>query len=326
MDELIVLENPVAIYTENRVDEILEKITKAAKSVVVDVSTAAGRKECASVANKVARTKVFLDSTGKELVSDWKEKAKIVDADRKKIRDTLDELKATVRAPLTEYERVQQEKEEAFNGMMNLLNNLAKGLDQHSNPLDEHTVIHWINGIDEKVVDASKIVGENARQSELADAHERAKEMMADISTRLKKQKEEREELERLRAEKEQREREEAERKQREVIERQAREKAEREAQEKIEAERREAKEREERMNREREEGIRRKQEEAERKELAEKAEKERLEADQAHRAAIMNQAYQSMIRYVKIDEQIAIEVIRAIEAGKINNVSIRFW
>ena len=111
MNELAVLENPIALFTGGGVDDFIKKARQSAKAEVFDVSTAKGRKAIASKANEVAKMKVALDKAGKELVSGWKEKAKVVDADRKKIRDEFDALKAEVRQPLTDWENEEKEKQ-----------------------------------------------------------------------------------------------------------------------------------------------------------------------------------------------------------------------
>lgn len=119
MSELLVIENisAVELYSGNGVDELLAKIAEEVESLVPDTSTAKGRKEIASTANKVAKSKVFLDGLGKDLVSDWKTKSKAVDAERKKVRDQLDALKAKARQPLTDWEgaenkRIENHKED----------------------------------------------------------------------------------------------------------------------------------------------------------------------------------------------------------------------
>jgi len=99
-------------------DEGLDPYIKQAEDIVSgfdhDLSTAAGRKRTASLAAKVAKLKVKLDELGKDLVSDWKTKAKAVDKNRKAMRDSLDELKVEARKPLTEWEdeqaRIEAEK------------------------------------------------------------------------------------------------------------------------------------------------------------------------------------------------------------------------
>ena len=115
---LIVVErlNPIEIFQNGGMDKILKEIESKVEGIVFDVSTEEGRKECASMAYKVARSKTLIDNMGKELVADWKKKAKVVDAERKKARDFLDPLKDRVREPLTEYEaeqeRIKKEEEE----------------------------------------------------------------------------------------------------------------------------------------------------------------------------------------------------------------------
>jgi len=113
MKELINLEeiNPAVLFqSDNEVSEVIENLQKSARSIVCTVETAKGRKETASLAAKVAKSKTYLDSLGKELVSGIKQQAKEIDGRRKIIRDTLDDLKEEVRAPLTAYETKQRER------------------------------------------------------------------------------------------------------------------------------------------------------------------------------------------------------------------------
>jgi len=101
---------------------IIDEIHKKVAVLVPDVTTAKGRKEIASMANKIARSKTLLDEVGKNLVADWKAKAKVVDDNRKLMRDKLDALKESTRAPLTaweEQERLRIEKYE--NGLKDLI-------------------------------------------------------------------------------------------------------------------------------------------------------------------------------------------------------------
>lgn len=118
MDEatdLVVIEkkNVLAVFTKDgEIDPILEKIAKEARTFVADVKTAQGRKDIASMAYKVARTKTYLDDLGKQLVDEMKELPKKVDASRKSARDFLDSLKDEVRKPLNDWE-AEQERIEA---------------------------------------------------------------------------------------------------------------------------------------------------------------------------------------------------------------------
>ena len=110
-NELIVKENlDVALLFAEK-DELkkkLKEIEAEVLSVVPDLSTAKGRKEIASLAFKVAKSKVVLDSLGKDLVSDWKIRAAKVDESRKYAREFLDALKDKVRQPLTDWEAAEE--------------------------------------------------------------------------------------------------------------------------------------------------------------------------------------------------------------------------
>ena len=81
-------------------DPWLEKITVEAKSLVADLTTKKGRDAIASMAYKVRQSKTALDKIGKELVDQLKEQPKLVDAERKRMRDYLDLLAEEVRKPL----------------------------------------------------------------------------------------------------------------------------------------------------------------------------------------------------------------------------------
>ncbi len=102
---------PFELFTTGGTREIVDEIERLAKAHKPDLSTATKRKEIASMANKVARSKTFIDAIGKELVADIKEQAKCIDAERKRARDRLDELKEAVRKPLTDWEAAEEAKQ-----------------------------------------------------------------------------------------------------------------------------------------------------------------------------------------------------------------------
>lgn len=99
--------NAVEVFTGPNLDELLAKIRAEVVTVVPDVLTAAGRKEIASRAYKVARSKTTIDDAGKTLVEDQKNQIKVVDARRKHARDYLDALRDEVRKPLDDWEAEQ---------------------------------------------------------------------------------------------------------------------------------------------------------------------------------------------------------------------------
>lgn len=102
----------LVIFNGSGVDRFVGDIEDEVRGFVFDVSSAKGRKEIASMAHKVSRSKTALDSLGKNLVSDWKKKAKAVDQERKMLRDRLDALRDEVRRPLTDWEEAEAKKAE----------------------------------------------------------------------------------------------------------------------------------------------------------------------------------------------------------------------
>ncbi|MDO2946971.1 hypothetical protein M8828_01180 [Aeromonas simiae] len=116
----------VALFTEGKgIAELLADIRQKATSLVPDTTTTKGRKEIASIAHAVARTKTYLDGLGKEQTDKFKEIPKRIDANRKQIRDTLDALKDEVRAPLTQYEEAENARVEALQSRLARLNELG---------------------------------------------------------------------------------------------------------------------------------------------------------------------------------------------------------
>lgn len=100
------------IFTdESRMNDLLSSIEQTARSVVVTVDTDKGRRATASLARKVASSKVYLDNLGKELASDWRRQVKIVEGQRRTMRDRLDTLKTEIRAPLTAWEEEERQRE-----------------------------------------------------------------------------------------------------------------------------------------------------------------------------------------------------------------------
>ncbi|MCP2005271.1 UNVERIFIED_ORG: phage-related minor tail protein [Buttiauxella agrestis ATCC 33320] len=109
--DLVVIEksNAMAVFqSADQVEEILQRVEREVMSFVPDVTTAKGRKEIASLAYKVAQTKTYLDGLGKDLVAELKEIPKLIDANRKVVRDRLDALRDKARQPFTEWEAEQE--------------------------------------------------------------------------------------------------------------------------------------------------------------------------------------------------------------------------
>lgn len=97
----------VKIFVENDIQMILDEIQRQVLNQIPDVSTVDGRTDIASRAYFVSKQKVKLDALGKELVSEWKDKARAVDNVRKQAREFLDVLRKKVRQPLTDWEAAE---------------------------------------------------------------------------------------------------------------------------------------------------------------------------------------------------------------------------
>jgi len=98
------------VFNGNNAESLISDIEKEVRSFVPDVSTAKTRKDIASLAAKVSKSKVFLDGLGKDLVAGWKSQAKVVDNERKLVRDRLDILRDETRKPLTDYETEEKDR------------------------------------------------------------------------------------------------------------------------------------------------------------------------------------------------------------------------
>ena len=116
MKELIPLEsvNAVELFTTpDHLDNLLKTIEDSVIGIVHDVSEPTGRKDIASVAYNIARSKTTIDEAGKELGSDYLRKKQAIDSGRRRSREFLDDLKAKVRRPLTDWEDEQERQAEA---------------------------------------------------------------------------------------------------------------------------------------------------------------------------------------------------------------------
>jgi hypothetical protein len=293
MNELIAINQELTaseIFKPEGADLILSKIKEEVSRFVPDMTTAKGRKEIASIAAKVAKSKTYLDGLGKDLVSDWKAKSKQVDNERKKIREELDLLKAQVRKPLTEWENKEKERVDRSNAFLKKLSEYRVSFSVEDSP---EVISSALRAIDREIFSDDLNEFKESALQEL----ERSTKYLSQILEKSKKNEEERLELERLRAEKEAREKNERE----EKIKKEAAEQAKKEAEEKARAERerldREAREKEESLKREKEAALQR---EAEAKAATERA---RLDAIEREKQAKLK-AEQEKVRAVEEEKR----------------------
>ena len=277
---LVVIEPATAlsVFTEqSRIDPILATIKKIVAEFVPDTSTAKGRAEIASIAHKVARSKTYLDAVGKDLVDQYKEIPKKIDANRKRIRDELDALKDEVRKPLTEWEEAEKAR---VQGIKDRIGHIKCPIPDDSS---SEGIAHAIKTIESELEIDDTFAEFKAEAQAAKDATLARLYSMRDAAT---KREAEAAELKRLREEAAQRE---AEARDRRIAEAAA-EKAKRDA-EKAERERLEGIKRAEMEKQAAIEAERKKAEDAERDRIAElariQAESDRRAADAANRERI---------------------------------------
>lgn len=258
--------NPVSVLVDEKVySQFYEQIKAETDAFTPDLSTVSSRKEIASLAYKVTRTKTAIDAAGKKLNEDARAKISAVDSQRRKIREELDTLAETVRKPLTEWEAAEEARIENIKATLAHIDACGKGMiggEPQAFPI-------LFRELEEKVI-IDDSFGEFKEQAESAKADALAKLKVAFDAHQ--KAEADRLELEKLRAEKEERDRLEAERAEKERL---AKEQAEREAIAKAEYEqavKREA------------EAAERAQKEAAERERAEKERQEKLAAEQKAR------------------------------------------
>lgn len=135
-----------ALYQNGEIDEILARIEREALAIVPDLSTAKGRKGVASLAHKVARSKTALDLAGKGLTEEARRQLDAVNAERKKVRDRLDDLKAKVRKPLDEWEAAEEARKAAHRERMSIF--ATDKLDWQASSADLQQLIDQIEAIE----------------------------------------------------------------------------------------------------------------------------------------------------------------------------------
>lgn len=127
--ELTIQQTPtVALLDPKKKEELYAFLENEIAVFVPDLSTESGRKQIASLAYKVSRTKTAIDDAGALLKSEWLKKSQAIDASRKEIRDKLDILRDKARKPLTDWEQAEEARQafvqSAFatlSGVVNLL-------------------------------------------------------------------------------------------------------------------------------------------------------------------------------------------------------------
>lgn len=116
MKELIPLTevNPIAVFKDGGLDAVLKQIHEEASTLVPDTETAEGRADIDVMAKRINRSKTYLDEKGKTYVAELKLLPGKIDAERKRMREFLDDLKMKIRKPLDEWEANEKAKTDAI--------------------------------------------------------------------------------------------------------------------------------------------------------------------------------------------------------------------
>lgn len=329
-NELVVIEKSKALdvfKSSNSVEDIIIKIESEVNSFVNDVNTDKGRKEIKSLAYRVAQSKTYLDGLGKDLVAELKEIPKLIDANRKTVRDRLDALRDKVRQPLTEWEaeqeRIEAEKqmlawhEEALEMNAAFDKALAERIES------DHEIALLMNEKFDRDLAEAKAEAERQRI-----AHEEELKKQAAEQARLEAERKAQQEIEaaaqREREAKEAAER--AEREKQEAIQRA--EQAAKEAKEKAERDAKEAQERAEREKQAAIEAERKKAHEAEQARLAEEQRKHQEDAkrqeDKEHRRVFNQEALKALVSN-GFDEKLATEFIKLVASNQIPHMTMNY-
>lgn len=210
---------PAEIFMPETMDPILDRIKAEVRAVKTDISTEHGRKEIASLAYKVAKSKTFLDGVRKQLVEGEKKRLKAIDAEGARIWNELESLQKEVRKPLTDWEEAEESRVAAHEANLMSITQLG-GIPLDATIFEVRANISELDKIDPATFQEFK--------SRATEAKFFAVEQLNSLLAKKIREEEDRAELARLRAEAEAREKKERE----ERIAREAREAAEREARE----------------------------------------------------------------------------------------------
>lgn len=290
-----------AFINDEFIEGLIKDIREKASSVVGDLNTVKGRRAYISMSANVRSTKTAIDEAGKKLVAEMKKRPALVDASRKKVRDSLDELAVEIRKPVTDWEAEQKEKE--FNAMWDEALELdAKITAERAAALaakieaDHEMALLMNEKIDREREEARQKAEQAKREHEeriKREAEEKARHEAEEAAKREIEAAAAREREATLAKERAEREAKElAEKAERDRIE--AEQRAEREKQEALAKAERERIATEERAKREKEEAIQRERAAAESREQARLAEEKRIKDEEARRAA--NIAHQKKI------------------------------
>lgn len=350
------------LFDNAKFSEFYEKLKADVAAVPVDLKTDKGRKAIASAAAKVRSEKASIDRDRKRLTQQWRDMTAQVNGAWKSIETQLDELAVEARRPLTEWEEAEKARVEFCETIIaGMRQHAVVTLDDTAATVRQRGKDVWEQEIDPAKFGDMAVEAQTAKDTAVETLKAALARLTREEAERaeLEKLRAENAERERIEAERRateeaaqraaeeaQRRQEAAERAEQAEQERTARIAAEAEERAKRQAERAAEAERT-RIQRQHDEALaaeRRRAEEAEaaieaeRKHAAEiervrlavaeaeAAEQAKRDKNRAHRAQIMGEAKVSIMAAAPgLDDATAVLIVKAIVAGKIPNVSLRF-
>lgn len=348
-----------AFAKKGGINELFERVAAEVRKEVPDVTTDKGRKAIGSLAAKVSKSKKIIEDAGKSLVADQKAQIKLIDDDRIAVVKMFDVLRDEVLAPRDAWQKAEDDRIAELNAKVDYIKSLSS-INEDCTSIEANNLLQTLDSIN---IDDS--YGDKKDQAELAKFKgieylkialiqiQKAEQHAAELERqriaeqeRLQQEHEKRiahEAAENARIEAEQKAKAEAEKIENErkadieKVEREKRESEQREAQLKAEKEaallreaelKRQAIEREKQAEIDRQNAIEaerlRIEQEAKAKQEAEIAEAKKREADKNHKESVCN-AILAELSKLGIDDVIGRELIKAIHAKKIPNVTLAF-
>lgn len=329
----ILHDEPGALFdSPTMLDDLIKELEAEIEATPVNLETAKGRKALTTLATRITKFKTSLDGEGKHRNEAARESIGKIDAVRRQVRTSLDDLKAKARQPLTEWEEAEAARQKAIADTRQQIMKLGETTaldtaDKLQARIDELKAIEINRDLfGDLADDATGLL--NGTISQLGTVLVRQKQHEADqaelarLRTEREKELAERETKAKAeadaKAEKERQQRIEDEKKA--AAEKaaanaaaEAKRQAEEEAQAKLDAERKRAEEAEAELERQRAEEERQAEEAAARK------------ADEEHRSKVMRKAETALLERINISAETATLIVLAIAAGDVPGLEVQF-
>lgn len=266
-----------------------------------DVATAAGRKEIASFAHKITKSKTYLEGIGKELAAEAKKIPGLIDATRRHNVKTLEAWAEEARKPLTDWEAAEEERKSRHAAVLAAISAST-----------DNTSSRSASELRQFLASVSSVKPEDHEEfaDEIALAKTTAAAAMQAAIDAKEKADADAAELARLRAI---------------VAEKEAKDAADRKAKDEAEAEDRRQQELKATAERAATEAAAKAKADQAAKEAAEAEAQRKREANTNHRRKINRAAVADLVAKARMTEEAAIDLVTRIARGDIANISINY-